>query len=129
MSKYNRCIKACKVAGKQVEVNPNAKPEWRWCNDIGMYAIDRDMASCAKTASPWCKEHCYNFKLFYLYKAMPGCDARLKQAWANFDAKEVNASLAGKRKQVKRVRLATRGEAINCVADVLKIAELAGIDK
>ena len=43
----------------------------RYCDDIGMYAIDRSRESCAHRTA-YCNKHCYNNKLYKVYKEMKG---------------------------------------------------------
>jgi hypothetical protein len=106
--------------------------EMRWCEDIGMFAVDRPIdtipgkaeGSCV-WATDFCKSKCYNEKLYKLYPDMRLKDIRNEQEWQSASAEDYANSLARKKKQVKRWRLMTRGEAIKDHSDVDRIIAIA----
>jgi hypothetical protein len=95
----------------------------RYCDSIGLYAIDRPRSSC-KWATAHCKRHCYNAKLYKMYKEMRGCEAALEQQWQETDGQAVLVQLGRKQKPTRRVRLMTRGEAFKTPGDVAKVADI-----
>ena len=115
--------------------------EWRWCDDIGMYAMDRPIndvpdyreghegeilakGSCDHRTD-YCNETCYNIKLYRIYKHMLTKDVRNEVAWQAVNAKAVAKQLKRKRKQVLRVRGCTRGENIKDLSDIFRWREIA----
>jgi hypothetical protein len=98
----------------------------RWCSDIGMHAVDRPIPETCVHATEYCALKCYNLKLYKLYPAMRGADARWEEQWQSWSGEDYADALA--RKQVKptdRLRLMTRGEALSDYADVDRVADIA----
>ena len=103
---------------------------FRWCEDIGQFATDRPIndtlnhqGSCIHKTE-FCSNTCFNNKLYKLYPKMHDRDDRVESIWQNLDPFSVKPFLQRKRKQTKRVRLKTRGEAFANIADVFKVKEM-----
>ena len=111
----------------------------RWCKDIKMWAIDRPIndvgdvnGSCVHRTS-FCDTSCYNVKLYKMFKGMAKKDIRNEKFWQslptnkndNQDSLEsLQQKLFRSRRQTKRARLMTRGEAIKDMSDVFRIKTL-----
>jgi len=111
----------------------------RWCNDIKMWAIDRPIndvgdvnGSCVHRTS-FCDTSCYNVKLYKMFKGMAKKDIANEKFWQslptnkndNQDSLEsLQQKLFRSRRQTKRARLMTRGEAIKDMSDVFRIKTL-----
>ena len=100
---------------------------FRWCDDIGQFAIDRPIndtnnhqGSCVHKTE-FCKATCFNNKLYKLYPKMHDRDDRVESIWQSLDPLSIKPFLQRKRKQTKRVRFMTRGEAFATWSDVLKV--------
>ena len=89
------------------------KSEIRFCDDIGMFAFDRPIHSSCVHRTDYCDSHCFNDKLYKAYPAMHGKDIRNEQYWTQITGQQVFDTLQRKRKQTKRVRFMTRGEALS----------------
>ena len=110
----------------------NMSSEMRWCEDIGMFAIDRPIndipeagveGSCVHRTD-YCNETCYNVKLYKLYPAMVGKDVRNEQAWQESTGADYAAALDRKKKPTDRFRLMTRGEAIKDFGDIKRVLDI-----
>lgn len=111
----------------------------RWCKDIKMWAIDRPIndvgdvnGSCVHRTS-FCDTSCYNVKLYKMFKGMAKKDIANEKFWQslptnkndNQDSLEsLQQKLFRSRRQTKRARLMTRGEAIKDMSDVFRIKTL-----
>lgn len=97
----------------------------RFCKDIGMFAIDRPKSSCVH-ASEFCRKHCYNNKLYGVYgNGMRARDKKNEDLWRNPDLPQmIHKQLSRAKKQTKRVRLMTRGEAFSTVSDIVRVARI-----
>lgn len=103
---------------------------FRFCDDIGMFASDRPIndtenhkGTCVHRTDH-CDATCYNVKLYRMYKNMAKRDDRCETIWQKLNVQSmqsVKAWLSGKRKQTRRVRHMTRGEAISDIQDVYRI--------
>jgi hypothetical protein len=99
--------------------------DMRWCADIGMFAIDRPMASC-KHATRFCRKHCYNWKFFRTYPhTMRPHEKALAREWKELTGEGLRLQLSRKKNQTARLRMATRGEPLATLADVVKVESLA----
>ena len=98
--------------------------EIRWCNDIGMFAIDRPIDKSCIWKTEECEETCFNNKLYKLYPNMHKKDIRNEAEWSQINGTALRNTLKRKKKQTKRVRLMTRGESFDSVASVLKVKDL-----
>lgn len=99
--------------------------ETRYCEDIGMWAIDRSIPESCDHASDFCKATCYNMKLFVAFPRMLAKDVRNEQFWAQLDGKQLHDILKRKRSgKSQRIRLMTRGEAFKDFGDVYKVKDL-----
>ena len=103
---------------------------FRWCDDIGQFAIDRPIndtknhqGSCIHRTE-FCNITCFNNKLYKLYPNMHNRDDRIESIWQSLDPLSIKPFLQRKRKQTKRVRFMTRGEAFATWSDVLKIKSI-----
>lgn len=99
------------------------KSEMRYCEDIGMFSIDRPLTTCL-WRTKFCKENCYNGKLYKLYKNMITKDQRNEPYWQSLDGESLSSELSRKKKQTKRFRLMTRGEGITNITDIDKIIDI-----
>lgn len=98
--------------------------ELRYCEDIGMFAWDRDYESC-RHRTVYCTNHCYNNKLYKVYHNMYGKDVRNEIAWSKVSGVALRQQLVRKRKQTQRVRGCTRGENVSTIADIDRIIDLS----
>ena len=96
--------------------------EIRYCQDIGMFAIDRPKTSC-RHRTIFCNENCYNNKLYKLYK-LTDKDTRNEKYWENLTGEKLNIELSLKKHQTNRIRLMTRGEAFSDNADIDQVKDL-----
>ena len=104
----------------------------RWCKDIKMWAIDRPIndvgdvnGSCVHRTS-FCDTSCYNVKLYKMFKGMAKKDITNEKFWQSLPTnkndnqdslKSLQQKLFRSRRQTKRARLMTRGEAIKDMSD------------
>ena len=111
----------------------------RWCKDIKMWAIDRPIndvgdvnGSCVHRTS-FCDTSCYNVKLYKMIKGMAKIDITTAKFWQSLPTnknenqdslKSLQQKLFRSRRQTKRARLMTRGEAIKDMSDVFRIKTL-----
>ena len=111
----------------------------RWCKDIKMWAIDRPIndvgdvnGSCVHRTS-FCDTSCYNVKLYKMFKGMAKKDITNEKFWQSLPTnkndnqdslKSLQQKLFRSRRQTKRARLMTRGEAIQDLSDVFRIKTL-----
>jgi len=107
------------------------KDLFRYCDDIGMFASDRPIndvgsvkGSCDHRTS-FCDEDCYNVKLYRMYPNMGKRDERCEHEWQQISGDAVRTYLSRKKKQTKRARHMTRGEAIKDLPDVYRVKEIA----
>lgn len=96
----------------------------RFCNDIGMFAVDRGIPQSCGHATAFCAANCYNEKLYKVYPAMRGKDIKNEREWALIDGAKIRRELSRKRKQTARVRLMTRGEAFSQFADIARVEHI-----
>lgn len=99
------------------------KSEMRYCNDIGMFTIDRSRKTC-KHATSFCMQKCYNVKLYRIYKDMKCKDIRNDAYWQQLTGDNLAAELKGKHKDTSRVRFMSRGEAISELEDIDRIIDI-----
>ena len=99
--------------------------EIRYCDDIGMWALDRSpMVSCVN-ATAHCREHCYNNKLYKLYPAMNCRDIKNELAWKKLNGDNFAATMKNKRKgQKDRFRFCTRGDTFASESDIYKVEQI-----
>jgi len=96
----------------------------RFCQDIGMFSIDRPRTTC-KHATSFCAKHCYNVKLEAAFgHVIKPKDNRNEIYWQQLTGSGLNKELSKKRNQIKRVRLMTRGEAFSTIEDIKKVKDL-----
>ena len=111
----------------------------RWCKDIKMWAIDRPIndvgdvnGSCVHRTS-FCDASCYNVKLYKMFKGMAKKEITNEKFWQSLPTnkndkqdslKSLQQKLFRSRRQTKRARLMTRGEAIKDMSDVFRIKTL-----
>ena len=98
--------------------------ELRYCGDIGMFALDRPISSSCIHATTTCKTRCFNDKLYKMYPAMRIKDDRNEIAWINNDSLGLHRTLVRRKKQTKRVRFMTRGEALRDYRDIYRIENI-----
>ena len=107
------------------------KDLFRWCDDIGMFSTDRpinDVGSVSGSCdhrTDYCDVTCYNVKLYRMYPAMGLRDERCEKEWQAVSGEAVATFLARKRKQTKRARHMTRGEALKDISDIYRVKEIA----
>lgn len=99
----------------------------RYCDDIGMWALDRPISGSCVHRTSFCESTCFNNKLYNVYgKGMRGKDVRNEEAWENNDADALAAKMSRKKKGSKnRFRLMTRGEAFSTFADIDRVKNIA----
>jgi len=111
----------------------------RWCKDINMWTIDRPInpvgdveGSCVHRTS-FCDTSCYNVKLYKMFKGMAKKDIANEKFWQSLPTnkndnqdslKALQQKLFRSRRQTKRARLMSRGEAIKDMSDVFRIKTL-----
>jgi|TARA_R110000765_G_scaffold122060_5_gene218457 hypothetical protein len=107
------------------------KDLFRYCNDIGMFASDRPIndvgsvkGSCDHRTS-FCDDTCYNVKLYRIYPNMGKRDERCEREWQQVSGNAVRTYLSRKKKQIKRARHMTRGEAIKDLSDIYRVKDIA----
>ena len=107
------------------------KDLFRYCDDIGMFASDRPIndvggvkGSCDHRTS-FCDETCYNVKLYRMYPNMGKRDERCEKEWQVVTGEAVKTLLSRKKKQTKRARHMTRGEAIKDLSDIYRVKDIA----
>ena len=98
-------------------------PEIRHCGDIGLFAIDRPRGSCSH-ATEYCRAHCYNRSIERRFPACKPKDRRNERAWQSCSGADYAAALDRKQLPTKRLRLMTRGEAFETVADVERVRDI-----
>ena len=96
----------------------------RYCEDIGMFALDFPTFTC-RFRTAFCNANCYNVKLYRLYKGMVGRDKANYQSWLDSTVSEWIRVLSAKRKPVNRFRFATRGETLLSSADIDRVIAIA----
>jgi hypothetical protein len=106
------------------------KDLFRWTEDIGMFATDRPIndtenhAGTCDHRTPYCDDTCYNVKLYKMYPNMSKRDDRCETEWQSITPSNVSLvpkHFAKKRKQTKRIRFNTRGEAIKDITDIYRV--------
>ena len=112
----------------------------KWGGDIGMFQIDRPInnipladgtfiqGSCNRFKTKYCAETCYNLKLYRMYPNMKERDIRCERNWQKMgkhNTWQIAEHLSKKRKQTKRARFMSRGEACANKQDVFRIKALA----
>lgn len=97
----------------------------RWCSDIGMFAYDRPIPQSCVHATQFCRETCYNQKLYRMYSRMHTKDVSSEAYWASIDGAKVKKDLRRRRHQTDRLRLMTRGEAFRDYTDIERVASIA----
>lgn len=100
------------------------RSEIRWCEDIGMFAFDRPIPVSCIHKTKYCEDNCFNVKLYKLYPAMETKDIRNEAYWQQITGNQVLHTLKRKRKQTKRARFMTRGEAIRDYSDVWRVYDI-----
>ena len=107
------------------------KDLFRYCNDIGMFASDRPIndvgsvkGSCDHRTN-FCDDTCYNVKLYRIYPNMGKRDERCEREWQQVSGTAVRTYLSRKKKQIKRARHMTRGEAIKDLSDIYRVKDIA----
>jgi hypothetical protein len=111
--------------------------EHRFCEDIGMFAIDRPIFSIrnkagrviAKGSCIWktsACDDCFNLKFMRMYKRdIDARDVRNEQSWERLTGKALATTLDRKSKrQTGRVRFMTRGEAFRDRTDIIRVRGL-----
>lgn len=93
----------------------------RFCADIGMFVIDRDMASCLYSTQ-FCRDHCYNLKFFKMYPNVRNYETKLEYNWMKING--LQEEIKRKRKSTSRIRLCSRGEPFAYINDVFKILKV-----
>ena len=100
------------------------KSEIRWCEDIGMFAFDRPIPTSCVHRTDFCDKTCFNVKLYKFYKGMSVKDVRNEEYWQQITGEQFKKTLLRKRKQTKRVRFMTRGEALSTYHDVPRVEDI-----
>jgi hypothetical protein len=95
----------------------------RYCEDIGMFVLDRGRASC-RWKTTFCTEHCYNKKFYNMNIGLLDRDKKNDLYWAEIDGKDIQNTLDRKRKSTKRFRFCTRGEPFSTMSDIILIENI-----
>lgn len=103
------------------------KTEMRYCEDIDMWAIDRQISGSCIFKTTTCEKECFNDKLYKLYPAMHGKDIRNEAYWDQITGIDFKSDYARKKKgkTSNRFRMMTRGETFDSVEGVHKMHDLA----
>lgn len=96
----------------------------RFTEDIGLFTIDRPTSSCRHRTS-YCSKNCYNNKLYKCYSSMHKKDVRNEEYWQSISGEGLALELSQKRRQTKRIRLMSRGEAFSTQDDINRVIDLA----
>ena len=89
-----------------------------------MFAVDRSIPDSCVWRTDAC-DRCYNLKLYNVYPAMVGKDARNEIEWAAISGEQIARELNRKRKPTDRFRLMTRGETLRDQSDFARVADIA----
>jgi len=100
------------------------KSELRWCEDIGMFALDRPIPTSCLHKTEFCDKKCFNVKLYRLYPNMEKKDIRNEAYWKQLTGKALKATLDRRTLQTDRVRFMTRGEAIRDYSDLDRVEDI-----
>ena len=101
----------------------------RYCPDLGLWALDRPVSSC-RHFSPFCRENCYNEKLYNVFgPSLRPKDRRNEAAWTSLTAETVSdlfnkLERSPRFQRSRRLRLMTRGEALATTVDVSRVVLL-----
>ena len=116
----------------------------RWCEDIGMWSLDRPIndiphtnitGSCVHRTS-FCDATCYNIKIYRMFPAMLTKDILNEQFWQSLPTSCDNThdsiqslrtklkKASNKTRQTSRVRLMTRGESFRDRTDIYRVKAL-----
>ena len=93
----------------------------RFCNDIGMYALDRPREVSCVHRTDFCNRTCYNNKLERAFNGIKNRDVKNEEFWQSVTPQEMKKLLNRRTKSNKRIRLCTRGEPIADHTDVTRI--------
>jgi len=109
----------------KITTKTTLKNEIRYCEDLGMWATDRDIQKSCNWKTPFCK-HCYNWKLFPIFKNMKTKDVRNEVFWNDLNGEKFKKYFSGKRTglTLERVRFQTRGETFAEPSDVFKVLDI-----
>ena len=112
---------------REHEARITFQTEESWCDDIGMFTINRPRSCSCVHKTAYCALHCYNLRVELQYDAIPGKDARTEVVWQEPSAPEAYARAFDRKtkKQTHRVRLMSRGEAFASVDDIDRVLALA----
>jgi hypothetical protein len=95
---------------------------FRYNDDIGLFTLDRGPDTC-KHATEFCSKHCYNRKLYVVFKQMCGRDIKNNKFWLESSGKDIVKILKRKRKPINRIRLCSRGEPFADISDITKLED------
>jgi len=97
----------------------------RWTADIGMFALDRSREDSCVHASDFCHATCFNDKLETAFgHAIGPKDVKNDKAWLDNDADALARKLERARRQTKRARFMTRGEAFKDFNDIPRVRRI-----
>lgn len=104
------------------------RDELRYCADIGLWSLDRPVSTCL-WRTIYCAMHCFNRKLYRVYKNMVAKDKRNEAYWQALNGQSIREHLlrkstGGKGTIKPRVRLMTRGEAFSTPNDIRKVENI-----
>lgn len=95
-----------------------------YTKDIGMYSLNRSIPESCVHKTEVCEARCYNMKLYRIYPGMVRADEKNEIAWADNDAEGLRISLGRKKRQTKRIRLMSRGEALKDFNDPERVGNI-----
>jgi len=94
----------------------------RMNQDTKVPSIDRDKISCIHR-SEYCNMHCYNNKMYKVFKLMYPADEKNEYYWNNGNiAHDVKKYF--QRRKTKRIRFMSRGEAFKNISDIYKVQSI-----
>jgi len=97
--------------------------EIRFNKDIGLWTLDRGIESCI-WKTEYCKNYCYNNKLYKIFTKMFGKDKRNDEFWKSKDFFSFSSGFLHKKK-VERFRFCSRGEPIQSIDSLTRLSKFA----
>lgn len=100
----------------------------KFSDDIGMFTINRPILSCTHYTA-FCRENCYNKKLYRVFPNMRLRDDKNEAAWCNLPFHSLFKALNRKKKDTSRIRLMGRGEAFSTIEDFQRVETILELAK
>lgn len=96
-------------------------------DDIGMFCFDRPIPVSCNHKTTFCDTACYNVKFYRLHDLEPR-DRRCEEIWQALTPEtlaDLQPTLDRKRRQTRRIRLMSRGEAFSDYRDIERVSNIA----